>query len=378
MKQYILAIITALGLMTFVGCESDRESNPIYQDPTEFKLNVPRYANGVYYLEDTESVLLTCSQPDYGFSAAATYEVQVAVNEDFTDSVTLTTTYRTARMEVNAKEIAVALVSLLGVDNSEDFPTEAFPVYFRIRSSISAIGESSEIFSNVIELPQVKSYFAMDDMQLPENLYLIGGLYSWDWEQAPAMVKVHSNPGKFWFLTYMGSGDDGYGIKFNTATAWDGNQFATGDNVTINGAECKTDDDGNLKLVGEAGWKLLLMTVEIEGRGYNYTLDVLDPDVYVFGPAAGGVWEANDNWKFTAPTTAEGEFVSPALEADPNGGTELRLCVVLPNLDWWKSEFIFFDGKIEYRADGDDQARIPYEVGKQVYLNFVTGDARIE
>ncbi len=378
MKQYILAIIIILGSMTFAGCESDRDSNPIFEIPTEFKLNVPRYANSVYDLSDAESVLLTCSQPNYGYPATATYEVQVSVNEDFTDSVTLQSTYRTTRLEVNAKEIAVALVPLLGVDNKEDFPTDPFPVYFRVKSSIGTIGESSEIFSNVIELPKVNSYFALDDMKLPENIYLIGGLYNWDWAQAPAMIKVHSAPGRFWYLTYMGSGDDGYGIKFNTATAWDGNQFATGDNVTINGAECTTDGDGNLKLAGEAGWKLLQMTVEIEGRGYNYTLDVLEPDVFVYGPAAGGVWASSDDWKFTVPTEPNGDFVSPALVADPNGGTELRLCVVLPDTDWWKSEFIFFNGKIVYRADGEDQERIPYKVGEKVYLNFVTGDAKTE
>ena len=378
MKQYILAIIIILGSISFVGCESDRDSNPIYQIPTEFKLNVPRYANSVYDLADAESVLLTCSQANYGFSAAATYQVEVSVNEDFSDSTTLISEYRTTRLEVSAKEIAVALVPLLGIDNKEDFPTDSFPVFFRLKSSIPTIGESSVIYSNVIELPKVKSYFALDDMKLPENLYLIGGSFGWDWSTAPAMVKVYGAPGKFWHLCYIGGEDTGDGIKFNTATAWDGNQFAVGENVTITGAEYTTDGDGNLKLEGKAGWKLLQMTVEIEGRGYNYTLDILDPNVYVFGPATGGIWAADDNWKFTVPTTPDGDFVSPALVADPNGGTELRLCVVLPNTDWWKSEFIFFDGKIVYRADGGDQERVPYKVGEKVYLNFVTGDAKTE
>ncbi len=376
MKQYILAIIIILGSISFVGCESDRDSNPIYHIPTEFKLNTPRYANSVYDLSDAGSILLTCSQPNYGFSAAANYQVELSVNADFSDSTTLNSTYRTTRMEVSAKEIAVAIVPLLGIDNKDDFPTEAFPVYFRVKSSIAAIGESSIIYSNIIELPKVESYFALDDMKLPENVYLIGGLYDWDWKKAPAMIKVHSAPGKFWYLTYIGSGEDKYGIKFNTATAWDGNEFADGDNVTVNGAEYEIVG-GNFKLK-EAGWKLLQMTVEIEGRGYNYTLDILDPNVYVYGPATGGIWASDDNWKFTVPTEPKGEFVSPALIADPNGGTELRLCVNLPDTDWWKSEFIFFDGKISYRADGNDQDRIPYKVGEKVYLNFVTGEARTE
>ena len=124
-----------------------------------------------------------------------------------------------------------------------------------------------------------------------------------------------------------------------------------------------------------------MVTVTIEGRGYLYTVDFMEPAVYVFGAANGGIWSADDNWKFTVPTTGDGEFVSPALAVDCDGSEEknLRLCVVLAdNIDWWKSEFIFFDGKITYRATGGDQERISCKAGEKVYLNFSTGEAYME
>ncbi|MEG2332836.1 MAG: DUF5115 domain-containing protein, partial [Bacteroides sp.] len=87
----------------------------------------------------------------------------------------------------------------------------------------------------------------------------------------------------------------------------------------------------------------------------------------------GDKWGA-DGLKFTTPTTADGEFVSPALTASG----ELRLCVVLPKHEWWHTEFIFFGGQIEYRANGDDQDRVQAEAGKKVYLDFSKGAGRVE
>ena len=38
--------------------------------------------------------------------------------------------------------------------------------------------------------------------------------------------------------------------------------------------------------------------------------------------------------------------------------------------DWWQMEFNVFDGKIVYRADGDDQAAVAVTAGQKVTLNF--------
>ncbi|MBQ8225713.1 MAG: SusF/SusE family outer membrane protein [Bacteroides sp.] len=146
-------------------------------------------------------------------------------------------------MEVDAKELAVALVALLGAEDKDDFPTEAFPVYIRLKATVTNAPEGNEILSNIITLPKVKSYFALEEMKLPTEMYAIGDFCSWEWEDAPAMVPVHSNPDKFWLMVW---GEAGKGMKFNTATSWNGNQFGATDGVTINGIDYEAAADGNI------------------------------------------------------------------------------------------------------------------------------------
>lgn len=75
---------------------------------------------------------------------------------------------------------------------------------------------------------------------------------------------------------------------------------------------------------------------------------------------------------FTVPTTADGDFVSPAFVADiPEGDDSgLRAYVKIPDNDWWHSEFMVFDKKIVYRGEGGDQARVSCSTGQKLYLNF--------
>lgn len=376
MKRINILSTLLIGLLAFTSCESDRDSNPTFQEPTEFVLNTPKYANTVYDLSDVGAVLLTCSQANYGFSAAATYAVEVATKQDFSAFATLTTTYGTTRVEVDAKEMAVALVPLLGVEEKEDFPTTAFPVYIRLKSSIIDAPKGNEIYSNIITLPNVKSYFALEDMKLPETMHAIGDFCSWNWDKANVMVPLHSNPGKFWAILWC---EKDKGMKFNIATSWNGEQFGVADNVTIKGVEYTKSDDGNI-IFKTSGWHTVMVSATVEGRGYNYNVDFFEPNIYVYGFANGGVWSDDDNWKFTPPTTGDGEFISPALKVNCDGTEDqcLRLCIHFPDLDWWKSEFIFYDGTIAYRGAGDDQKpRIGCKAGQKVHLNFSTGKARL-
>lgn len=122
------------------------------------------------------------------------------------------------------------------------------------------------------------------------------------------------------------------------------------------------DSGGNLK-IANAGWYLLQVT-----NGATREVKVLVPDVYLNGNTIGS-WDVPEAGKFTVPTTADGEFVSPAFVADD----EVRICVKLDGFDWWKTEFIVLDGKIEYRGKGGDQTRVRVTTGQKAYLNFTDG-----
>lgn len=77
-KLYISAALL-LGVFAFSSCE-DQDTTPVLQEPTEFVLNTPAYVNGTYDLEHSTTLELTCSQPDYGFTAATSYAVEEMIS----------------------------------------------------------------------------------------------------------------------------------------------------------------------------------------------------------------------------------------------------------------------------------------------------------
>ena len=87
MKKLSILAMLAMGLSFFTACDDDRDSNPVIQQPTTFVLNEPAYASSNIDLESSKEIRLTCSQPDYGYTAAVTYQVQLSLTNSFTVSV---------------------------------------------------------------------------------------------------------------------------------------------------------------------------------------------------------------------------------------------------------------------------------------------------
>ncbi|MCD8078956.1 MAG: SusF/SusE family outer membrane protein [Bacteroides sp.] len=373
MKKIYNLLVLLAGVLCFVACSDDNDSNPTLRMPTQFVLNTPAYVSGIYDLENTESVLLTCTQPDYGYTAAVVYAVEVSLTEGFDTYKTLPSTYTTARMEVSASEMAVALTGLLEKDEDE-FPI-TIPVYIRLSAALTN-GEG-EITSNVIELPEVKCYYALDSMVMPEEMYLIGNVTgNWSWTSATKMIPVNDTPGKFWAIQYLGltEAGDKAEIKFSPVPDWGEDFGFSGANIddTSLALTAASEADGGNILIGNPGWYLVVVTTAIEGREYVYEVNFLEPDVYLTGDPSGGFDEFNDARKFTVPNGL-GEFVSPLTVAEG----EMRICVKLEDIEWWKTEFMIFDGKIEYRGNGGDQERVNVGVGQRAYLNFTEGTGRI-
>ena len=383
MKEKMIKIMMLLVCIpVFWACETDNDS-PVALTPDSFVLNTPVYVSGVYDLKNTETIQLTCSQPAYGFTAATTYRVQIATQNGFTNFATLPTSFTTAKIDASASEMAVALVGLLGVEDEAYFPTDPFPVYVRLSAELS--DGSHQVLSNIITLPKVKSYFALDAMVMPDNMYLVGNVAgNWDWTASTSMVPVNGTPGKFWAMQYLGKMDDGSNaeIKFNKAKAWDDTAFG------IAGADIDADSKALAGIsgtdnivIGNPGWYIVVVTTEISGRDYIYHVQFLEPDVYLCGNAAGGKWGA-DGMLFTVPDVslgADASFVSPAFigaaAGDSDGG--VRACVVIVT-DWWRTEFMVFNGTLVYRANGGDQDRIAGSVGQKLSINFTKGTGKIE
>ena len=177
MKRFSYILFGILGLvLSAVSCNGPEVENPVLYKPTKLILNTPAFQKQYIDLQNTSTMNLTCSQPEYGFAAAASYFAQVSLTEDFTDFIEIDEAYSKCDMDVNAEAIAQAICKLRGVTSEDDYTDEpARTVYFRVRVKILDY-EETEILSNVVSCEKVKGYFAL---RLPGYIYLVGEPEGW-------------------------------------------------------------------------------------------------------------------------------------------------------------------------------------------------------
>ena len=387
------ALLLICAVCFFTACSDDNDENPVVKSPTTFHLNTPALAaNGIYDLTHSKSIELTCSQPDYGYPAVTRYTVEVATSADMSDARALSGSYTTAKIEVDAAELASTLTDLYlakGISEHQ-FPLTA-PVYIRVKAVQTTADnkeiEGTAITSNTIELSKVYFAFSLPPVTVPEKLYLVGSFNKWSWDNALEMIPVNGSPNIFWHLVYLDGEGNSAGVKFNSDKIWNGNE-AGFEKITINPASDNAADIINAKgNIGSSkpGWYLMIVECTVVGRDIKYNVTFNKPNVYLQGvcTAAGG-WDLIPDNLFSVPTTADGEFVSPAIGNAVSGGPSgsdpgVRICVKIPNTDWWKSEFIVYDKKIAYRGNGGDQTpRVAGAVGQKVYLNFTKETGEIK
>lgn len=398
MKKIYSLMIMVLGVLTFSACESDRDDNPTFNEPETFILNVPtNAASTTYDLAHSESLDLTCERPDYGASLSSTYSVQVSLEETFKDAdeadgtnanyTVLTTTFPTMEIKMDALELALAVADLWAATSTEPIPVTPIPLYFRLKSVLvaSALGEC---YSNVIKLPNVLTYQPVVEIKLPKAMYLMGSMAGSKneelagWKNWQAMVPVSDQPGKFWSIQYFDAGDE---MKFNTVDSWGGDTGYSSSLVPEESAALAMvtgeKDGANIK-VGKAGWYIVVITAKVKGVDLKYTLEFFKPEVYITGGDITNGWGvAKPDFIFTVPTDATGSF-EYLLTNNVRGG-DLRIFTRIPNVDdWWRSEFVVADGKIEYRADRGELGKIGIQttvsVGQKVTLNFLKGEGSVQ
>ena len=377
------ALLVVMSLFLMTACSDDNDSNPTIQSPTEFKLNTPALQNTPIDLANSSKIMLTCSQPNYSYTASVQYTVQVATDENMTDAVELSETSTSAKVAINASSLASALTNIF-VEKGKteaDFPMDV-KAYFRLKANIVTsngnVVEGTEILSNVVSLNKIHLLFSLPPVNLPSHVYIVGNFCDWDWAKSFDMVQVYGTDNTFWRLVYI----DDSGIKLNTVA--ESNKSEVGyAGITVSG-DCKDDiidKDGNIAS-SKPGWYLVIVTTSVVNREIHYDVQFNKPTIWLIGPAAGSddFAEEAEGWSFTVPTTMDGEFVSPAFVGSVPAGTDkgVRMYVKIPGHDWWHSEFVVLDGKIKYRATGGDQDRVTGEVGQQVHLNFSKGTGEIK
>ena len=380
-KIFSFAMMLLAGATILTSCSDDNDSNPTLKSPTAFKLNTPVMTNAIVDLENSKSIAFDWSQPNYGFPVMATYQMLMSTNADMSDAVEIGESTTLASTGVDAAILASTLTDIM-MNNGKteaDFPME-IPVYFRVKAnvqnSVNEVIEGSEILSDIVELKKVRLLYSLPPVTPPEQLYLIGSFNSWNWSTSLKMVQCYDGANVFWHMVYI----DGSGIKFNQNQDWDGGEVGFA-GIKVGGqlADEIIDSGGNIAS-SKPGWYLMIITCNVEGRNIIYDVQFNRPEVWLMGTATpNAAWsELEDGCMFDVPSTADGEFVSPAFAHDTSGDGGLRAYVKVPGFDWWKSEFMVFDKQIVYRGMGGDQDRIEGKAGQKLYLNFIneTGDIK--
>ena len=401
-----LSILTALlvGAFLFAACEADRDDNPVLdltktQDP--ITMNTPTFAGGFYDLQNTDTIFFACTAPNYGFPATVTYALEVSIDEDMSNPTRLTTTYSKNGMDVASREVAIGVTKQM-MDKKglkqEDFPVE-LPIYMRVHAYIDGV-EGSETYSNVVKFNKIKTGFALPDVEMPEQLYVMGDFTENNWEKAVPTTPVNGATSIHWRIAWINAkgvqlspvkgapnyADDYITVSYKSKTAGfqvDENGKITADTegwylMTI---ESKCDNDKRtMELTFSFDtaevWLIGTSIANADAVGLDGTKGIYAKDDAEKGITA-NCWkekELRDNFteyvKFETPTTMDGEFVSPPLTSAVEGDGGTRAYVKVKSYDWWKSEFFVFEKQIVYRGNGGDQERVNGYVGQRVRLKF--------
>lgn len=377
----LLAVVT----LGFTACDTDTDSNPtldLSHVGEGFTLNTPANAqNNTYDLANAKSVELTCSQPNYGgMPLMVRYYVQVSLTEDFASYKELATSYTTAKMAVNAREINDAMVELFQEANPDtDYPATPRPLYIKLRAVIDGTDNMGETYSNVITLPSVLASYQAPEATFETQLYVVGQAIGEAWSTWKPVPQIYDMPGCYYTVVYV---PEGTGFKWGAYEQdWRGyDRIRNWDDVA--GADVSASSDGNI-VFANGGWYTLFFEAEIVGSSVQYDLHILPAEVYVIGNSMGGNWNVADpTLALQAPADQTGDWVSPAF----TGSGELRAYVNVPGYDWWRTEFTLHNGEVYWRdvniIDSWSELGSDYAVqvspGQCLYVNFDsnTGEVR--
>lgn len=271
-------LAVALG---FAGCKETWEENPVFVGhegvvKADF-LNNPALQDLPIMITDNNkagSFLLTCSQPDLGYAAVATYRVQVSLKEDFPENEMIEIAQDffdcSAITPVNG-DVAAAIEKLSGVKTEADLPMPYQTVYMRLRAFLAQSPDNSQYISNVVCFNSVSAdYLAIWVSDVPIDMYLRGGMNDWG---APSEWQFKTGEEEnTWVIKNVTIPE---GVEFKVAdSSWGSCNWGAGDsNVVTPGDEYQLntgDNPGNLMASGAFQGNV---QVRLEKGNYYILLD---------------------------------------------------------------------------------------------------------
>lgn len=253
--KYIIGAFCAMAL-GFSSCSETWDDNPVLNthdgEQSAVFLNEPQMKNAPVMITEannTSNLNLTCSQPDFGYAAAAAYQVQVSLTEDFADYREIRQPfYDCAQINPLYSDVASAIEYLSGVRSENDLPLPYQKVYMRLKAFIPQNPEHTTFISNAVSYDAISAdYLAIWVDGVPVNLWIRGDMNAWGGGPFdPAAEKAAD----WQFVT--GADEDSW-VTPEDVTITAGQQFKIADDAwaSVNlGAESE-DDDKNLVVPGE-------------------------------------------------------------------------------------------------------------------------------
>lgn len=195
MKKIFLMMTVAAAALGVASCSETWDGNPVLKThegviETDF-LNAPVLQDQYIQLTNETrdgSFHLTCSQPDFGYAAVATYKVQVSRTEDFARYEEITQGFfNCAEINPLNHDMASSIEKLFDVTNENDLANipEDFKIYVRLRAYVAQDEENTQYLSNVVSFNHVGvNYLAVWIEGNPVDLYMRGGMNDWNADPA--------------------------------------------------------------------------------------------------------------------------------------------------------------------------------------------------
>ncbi|MRT93680.1 SusE domain-containing protein [Ancylomarina sp. 16SWW S1-10-2] len=358
--KYIFILLLAV---SFFSCDDDDD---VKLDETEYTAASDIAGFGetlaISKATKTETIDISYTPAYYGVDLVVTHKLQFSTTAEFSNSVTfdVDAADNTFSFTVGALNELLTEKLLLPVD-------EEATVYARIVTS--SLDGVETLYSSVIDF-NTTPY--LDILFAPETFYLFGdGVGRVAQNNKLKFIKVHSED-VVWTTVWMEATGS---FKLCSDADYKGVIGRIGEAISGEYTLGTADDRGiDIPVPGTAGY----YTIGIDLANNKMIIEAAN--IYVCGPTIGEVWPTEsvvDENKFLLDADNKTMYLTKEFAAG-----ELRLHITHPYIsatDWWHAEFIFLDGVIEYRADGDDQERFSMGAGEQtIVLDFINQTGKIE
>lgn len=321
------AMVAALG---FSACNETWDDNPKLGthegDVVKEFLNVPEMTNMSLQITEanaTETLTLTCSQPtEYGYAASVAYQVELALNEDFTTPATpsapatvlLATAFRDCdAINPTLRSIAEAMCKLLDIKDGSQVPTDYMPLYVRLRANVvnengNAV-EGTAFTSNVVSFKHMScGYLAIVVPGQPTGIYVRGDMNGWlndqlndgnNLEVLPLYEFMTTTESNVYELDYIEIDKE---QSFKIADkGWGAPNLGIGDGSIVFGQKYDLKwDGGNISFTTAFKGSI---TLRGSDKSWSMTMDALEADtpgnpsgIYLRG--IGDKWDAVSEYEF--------------------------------------------------------------------------------